>query len=216
VPTEYVVKQGDYLAKIARDHGFTDYIRLWNAPENARLRQKRKNPNVLFPGDVVAIPDRDSKHEDGQTQTRHTFRLKNPSLKLRVALEDAFRKPVRNAACQLAVDGKFFKLQTDGSGKLEHEISPTAQRADLVIRDADTPFKDVVLKLKIGNLDPVDTFSGQVGRLMNLGYLTAPVEDANDPLFESAVEEFQCDQTMTVDGICGHQTQAKLLQVHGC
>ena len=216
MPTKYVVKQGEYLAKIARDHGFTDYMTLWNAPENASLREKRKNPNVLFPGDVVAIPDREAKHEDGQTQTRHTFRVKNPSLRLRVLLEDAFRKPVRDAACQLAVDGRLFGLQTDRSGKLEHEISPNAQRADLVIRDGDTPFKDVILQLKIGSLDPVDTRSGQVGRLMNLGYLSAPVEDPDDLLFESAVEEFQCDQRITVDGICGHQTQAQLLKVHGC
>ena len=49
--TRYVVKQGDYLAKIARAHGYTDYNALWNAPENQGLRAKRKSPNVLYPGD---------------------------------------------------------------------------------------------------------------------------------------------------------------------
>jgi peptidoglycan hydrolase-like protein with peptidoglycan-binding domain len=34
--------------------------------------------------------------------------------------------------------------------------------------------------------------------------------------FRSAVEEFQCDHGLTVDGDCGAQTQAKLLSVHGC
>jgi peptidoglycan hydrolase-like protein with peptidoglycan-binding domain len=34
--------------------------------------------------------------------------------------------------------------------------------------------------------------------------------------FRSAVEEFQCDHDLTVDGICGPTTQAKLKQVHGC
>jgi len=38
----------------------------------------------------------------------------------------------------------------------------------------------------------------------------------NDQQFRSAVEEFQCDQGLTVDGICGPLTQAKLKQVHGC
>ena len=33
---------------------------------------------------------------------------------------------------------------------------------------------------------------------------------------ESAVEEFQCDNNLTVDGICGPVTQAKLKQVAGC
>jgi len=33
--------------------------------------------------------------------------------------------------------------------------------------------------------------------------------------FLSAVEEFQCDNGLTVDGDCGPNTQAKLKEVHG-
>jgi hypothetical protein len=216
MPEQYRVKQGDYLAKIARDHGFTDFHTLWNAPENAALRAKRESPNVLLPGDVVTIPDRESKQEEGSTEQRHHFLLKRPTLKLRLALVDAFRQPVRGAHCELRVDGASFELQTDEDGRLEHEISPTAQHADLVVRDADTVLKDVVLPLQIGYLDPIDTLSGQAARLTNLGYLSDAVETGDDPEFRSAVEEFQCDHDLPVDGKCGPITQKKLAASYGC
>ena len=39
---------------------------------------------------------------------------------------------------------------------------------------------------------------------------------STSPEFEMAVEEFQCDQGLKVDGICGPQTQAKLKKLYGC
>ncbi len=57
------------------------------------------------------------------------------------------------------------------------------------------------------------TPSGQQARLDNLGYFAS---DGDDDAFKSAVEEFQCDNSLTVDGDCGPATQAKLKQVYGC
>ena len=53
MPIRYIVKPGDHLAKIAANHGISSYLTLWTAGDNAELRAKRKNPNVLFAGDVV-------------------------------------------------------------------------------------------------------------------------------------------------------------------
>ncbi len=50
----YVVKYGDWLAKIAEDHGST-VSAIWSHPENAAHRQKRGSPDVLYPGDVLRI-----------------------------------------------------------------------------------------------------------------------------------------------------------------
>ncbi len=41
-------------------------------------------------------------------------------------------------------------------------------------------------------------------------------EKERQSLFQSAVEEFQCDYHLTVDGVCGPMTRAKLLEIHGC
>jgi N-acetylmuramoyl-L-alanine amidase len=214
--TRYVVKQGDYLAKIARAHGYTDYNALWNAPENQGLRAKRKSPNVLFPGDEVVIPDAAEKCDDGSTGQRHRYVLKESSLKLRLDVEDAFRSPVRESDCQLDVSGVAEKKhRTDGDGRLELVIPKNTERARLVFREADTAFEGVVLDVSVGGLDPIDEIEGQAQRLVNLGYLQALVLDPEDPAFLSAVQEFQCDHGVGVDGRCGPVTQARLERVHG-
>jgi hypothetical protein len=92
----------------------------------------------------------------------------------------------------------------------------TAQKGALVVNSDQTPFENEFFALKIGHLDPVDTISGQRARLNNLGYFAGDSDDPSDPAFESAAEEFQCDHSLTVDGIVGPQTQAQLKKVHGC
>lgn len=49
-----VVKAGDWLAKIAEEHG-TTVGAIWNHPLNAEIRSKR-TPDRIFPGDVFHIP----------------------------------------------------------------------------------------------------------------------------------------------------------------
>ena len=79
---------------------------------------------------------------------------------------------------------------------------------------------EVDLTLGIGELDPIDTPSGQLHRLHNLGYEPGPpvppVTEEDRRRQRSAIEEFQCDHGLAVDGVCGPATQGKLLQVHGC
>jgi hypothetical protein len=50
----YVVQPGDWLAKIAREHG-TTVLAIWNHPENAGHRDRRASPDILYPGDVLRI-----------------------------------------------------------------------------------------------------------------------------------------------------------------
>ena len=212
----YTVAQGDHLSKIAKDNGFTDYTIIWDHPNNADLKKKRQNPNVLFPGDEVFIPDMEQKQESGATDKKHSFTVGKKTLKLRLVLEDAYEKPIANAQCALLVDGQVYQLTSDGNGKIEQEIPLDAKEGTLTIRGDQTPYANEVISIKIGHLDPVDEISGQVGRLNNLGYAAGPLDGSDDDAFDSAVQEFQCDNGLKVDGICGPQTQSKLKQVYGC
>jgi len=55
-PTEtYVVRAGDWLAKIAEKHNST-VSAIWDHPANATLRSQRGTPDVLYPGDILHIP----------------------------------------------------------------------------------------------------------------------------------------------------------------
>ena len=214
----YTVKQGDYLAKIAAEFGFTNPKAIWDDPQNAKLKELRKNPNVLLPGDQLFIPDKKEKQESAGTEQKVRFELKRPKLVLRLVLQDAYNKPIANADCELTVEGETFTLKSDGTGKIEQEIPAKSQSATLVIKGSSSSINDEVIPIQIGHLDPVDEVSGQKARLNNLGYFAGSLGVEDEALFRSAVEEFQCDHMgqAAVDGKCGPKTQAKLLEVHGC
>ena len=42
--TLYTVQKGDWLDKIARDHGFSSWRDLYHHPDNAAFRARRPNP----------------------------------------------------------------------------------------------------------------------------------------------------------------------------
>lgn len=59
MPQIHIVKRGETLSHIAAKYGFGgDWHALYQAPENAALRQKRPNVTRIQPGDHVVIPDR--------------------------------------------------------------------------------------------------------------------------------------------------------------
>ena len=246
----HTVVQGEHLSGIAKTYGFSSYKPIWNHPQNASLKKERQNPNVIFPGDQVFIPDQRSKQEVRSTGKTYRFLVKTEKLKLRLVLEDLYEKPIDNAKCELRVESETFLLTTDGKGKIETDILPTARTAVLTVKDPRTPINEIVIPIHIGDMDPVDKESGQKARLNNLGYFAGPLEAKAGPpetqaggpetkagasetavaspeakkdeekeakeRFLSAVEEFQCDHGLGVDGKCGPATQAKLKQVHGC
>ena len=53
----YTVVSGDTLTKIAKQHGFDDWRVIYNHPSNAAFKAKRPDPDKIFPGDVIVIPD---------------------------------------------------------------------------------------------------------------------------------------------------------------
>jgi hypothetical protein len=217
MPSTHVVVQGEHLSSIADQYGFTDYTVIWNDPNNAMLKQQRVNPNVLQAGDSVYIPDKQQKDESGGTTQRHIFNLKQSALMLRIVFEDSYEKPVANAPCTLYLGQEKSSLISDKAGKLEKRIAPSDAGGTVVLGTDDTPYQDDQLQISIGELDPIDSLSGQAARLNNLGYSAGTPATVDDPQFESAVEEFQCDQSLLpVDGVPGPQTQARLKQVHGC
>jgi LysM repeat protein len=215
--TDYFVQQGDYLSKIAKEFGFSDYRTIWNHPDNSELKSKRQNPNVLYPGDKLVIPDRNLREESCAVDKSHNFKVKRPVLRLRLVLEDAYEKPIANAQCVLTIDGDSRTITTDGEGKIDEPLEPGTTSAAIIIQDPkQTHLNSVRIPIKIGHLDPLEEVSGQRARLKNLGYFPGTVDDKDDPAFVTAVERFQAEHGLTVDGIPGPKTQEKLKDVHGC
>lgn len=215
--TTHTVVQGEHLSSIAHQYGFANYRTIWDDPQNAALKEKRRNPNVLLPGDQLFIPSREAKLVTAATGREHRFVVRRSKLMLRLTLEDLLLKPIAGAQCELTVEGVKFPLVSDAKGRIQQEIPVSARKGVLVIKDAANRINDQVLSISIGELDPVEHPSGQKARLNNLGYFAGTPDQDDELLFQSAVEEFQCDHMgpAAVDGKCGPKTQAQLLKVHG-
>ena len=73
----HVVKPGECFTRIAERYGFSDYKALYDHPDNADLKKKRPNPNVLHPGDRIVVPDKEEKIIEGlATGKIHRFKWK--------------------------------------------------------------------------------------------------------------------------------------------
>jgi uncharacterized Zn-binding protein involved in type VI secretion len=135
--------------------------------------------------------------------------------KARLVLQTLAGKPVANAPCTVTLGVAGTKLSTDGSGRLELEVPPGVSSGEVVLDGTGTTLHGVTIPFTISALPPESTILGQEARLNNLGYRAGTTADPTSPEFRSAVEEFQCDEGLTVDGKCGPVTQAKLRSVHG-
>ncbi len=127
----HTVEQGDHMAKIADEYGFSDYHTIWDLPDNADLRAKRSDPSLLMPGDQITIPDKQQKQVPVATGGAHEFTLKGQRLKLRILVCDFLGKPQKNADCQLTVEGATVAAKTDGDGFLDVALEPSAEQAKL-------------------------------------------------------------------------------------
>jgi hypothetical protein len=216
--TEHVVQPGEHLFGIARAFGFSTHLTIWNHPNNAELKKLRKNPNVLLAGDVVFIPDRETKQLDAPTEQKNTFAAANTDLHLRVKVLDALDKP-RGEPCMLTGDGFQNQMFELTPGILEGLVPADAKKAEMFFANADKEESAVTVRLGVGDLDPVKEPSGQRQRLNNLGYF-AGFDKRSSAQLKFAVEEFQCDHLKEIgkkkeDGICDEATQDVLRKVHG-
>ena len=76
MPSKHTVQQGECLSSIARAYGFDDWRIIYNYPDNADFKKKHPNPNLIFPGEELVIPDLDAGGASGATEKKHPFVLK--------------------------------------------------------------------------------------------------------------------------------------------
>ena len=205
------VAQGDCFCSIAEERGFTDHQTLYDAPANRLLREARPNPNILLPGDLVDVPEKERRVEHGSTNQRHVFRVrsKRARLYLRLVLDG---EPLEGEEYVLLVDGRSIEGKTRPDGTLDLEIESSARSAVLRV-----PRLRIERHLSIGGLDPIGTVSGVQGRLMNLGYDCGAIDGVAGPRTRAAIRAFQKDNPpLAADGIAGSDTLDALTTRYGC
>lgn len=208
---KYKVKQGDCISSIAYKHGFFPDT-LWNHAENANLEQKRKDLNVLLPGDEVFVPEKEEKKESCATEQKHRFRKKGvpAKMKVRLLIKD---KPRANEPYTLEIDGELFSGTTDANGMLEHCIPPNANEAKLTVGKEDEQDE---YTLRLGRIDPIDEITGVQSRLNNLGFNCGKADGVFGAKTEVALKEFQKKYSLPESGRADQATRNKLVGLYGC
>lgn len=236
---DYIVGEGESANSIAVEHGF-DWHTLWNLPENASLKQKRKDPDTLLAGDILHIPNLTQKQLSKSSEAHHKFKVKGKPASFKLVLlkdpdptkdklehvdkSDPWKyiekpypgvkgEPYKDVPYKLLADGNLIKQgTTDASGTIEAKLSPTATDGILTL----FPGKDQErsIELNFRHMDPIETTQGVCKRLNNLG-CGCPVDSTVTLPVACAIRQFQTNEKLTANGQLTDETRDKIQKVHG-
>jgi hypothetical protein len=165
----YVVKQGDYLARLAYKFAF-DADTVWNDLKNADLRKVRPNPNILWPTDILYIPDQGNKqpvtHHLTTGATNSFVTTDPPTGTVCFRLVGAAPSTYASKAYKVQELDQLTGLVTDKDGVATFPAPVTLRMATVVFTESGETYA-----LSLGAIDPINTLSGVFQRLRNLGYI---------------------------------------------
>ncbi len=207
----HTVRAGENIESLAFYYGhFSDVI--WNHPNNASLKDLRRDPDVLEIGDQVFIPSLRLKTVAGATNQVHRFQCKNtPSLfRFRPLV---FGEPLIGEKYVLVIDDEMTIEGSIGeNGTITHSVRPDAKRARLTVGSGVMEFK---YYLDLRTLPPVDTVLGIQARLQQMGIYNGELDGKDNPETQSALAVFQERQGLEPTGKIDEKTKQKLLKHHG-
>jgi hypothetical protein len=217
MPIQHRVEQGETFASIAHEYGFADWRTIYNHPENRSVRENRRSPFILLPGDNLVIPDKEPPEANRPTDARHRFVKKSSRLRFRLELKGLKGEALSNFPYRLDVEGQHLEGTTNANGILEQLIPANAEIANIRIPSIKGSSQlNKVLQLRIGHLDPVDSTSGAKSRLRNLGYSVGNGNGTWDEKGREALRAFQRSHRLQVTGEYDAATQRQLQDLHHC
>ena len=123
---KYQLKQGDCIYCIAEKYGVMAET-IWNHPSNVQIKEERKNPNMLSPGDIIILPDKRIKEVREQTNQVYKFttKWKNHQHWIEIELIDDDDKPISNKKYMITLpDGTLKEGTLDQNGWARVEAIP--------------------------------------------------------------------------------------------
>jgi N-acetylmuramoyl-L-alanine amidase len=210
----YVVRDGDYLARIAFRAGL-DPTDVWDDPKNADLKALRKNPEILHPGDIIYLPDAsptELKINPGDTLE---VEARPPTVTVELVLwmsdpENEKKNLLAGLAYTLLGGRDDVEEGTIAAdGKVKFEVPVNLHEVTLVVEEEGLRFP-----VHIGAMDPATEPSGWKKRLAHLGYLD---DDGLNETFDlsPAIRAFQRQHGLEPTGLVDDATQKALVEKHG-
>jgi hypothetical protein len=208
---DYTIEAGDCLSSLAEAHGLL-WETIWNHPNNADLKARRQDPNILLPGDILFLPDKRLKEHQKSTDQTHKFvRLGTPA-KVRLRLLDFERRPRSNVRYSANVEGNRSEGASDSDGMIEFFAKPDAREVHLVLTENGRQEEH---RLQLGHMDPIDSLSGVQRRLANLGYQCGGEDGDLGDATRAALRAFQRERQLPESGEPDDATRSVLRDLHG-
>ncbi len=203
----YVIKQGDYLTQLAHDLGF-DKDSVWQDDKNADLRAKRPNPEILYPGDLLYLPEKEPAPSEMAQGSENSYAADVPTVKVTLVFTNADPSLANEP---FEVEGLPLTTgTTDGDGQFEFDVP-------VIVREFTVTFKnqEYTYHVLVGSVDPATEESGIRTRLSNLGLYRRAADDEDADALAGAVAEFQRTNSIPITGAVDDATREAIVAAHG-
>lgn len=206
----HTVRQGENVHSIAQKYR-SDANKIWSHGRNRHLRENRRNPNCLLPGDVLFIPENQDWFTGLSTGQTHYFEVKMPK---KTVLKVTFRcngQALSNCRYELKYDEESKSGTTDGSGNIEVPLPIEVTQAVVTF-----PERKRVFRLNLRHLNPVESESGVQARLSAMGYYFGGIDGVKGNKHKAALKRYKqkhgiedADDSAVEEHIYAHYDQLK-------
>ena len=215
---QYTVVQGDTLPRIAKNHGFANYKAIYEHESNTDFRTQRDNPNIIFPGDVITIPDPELVFKALTSAKINVFKIKKYAEYFRADFKDSEGNSWTGKRVVLSLDGVETESFVNDDGTIEIELEENSSDVGTLSLyfDDESQEPSEIFDVSLGHLDPVDTDTGIQARCRLLGFDCGNVDGNIAEKSTAGIKGFQAEHGLTIDGNAAEITQAKLKEIYGC
>lgn len=206
----YVVRQGDYLAKLAFVHGFDAEV-VWQDAKNEEIRGRRGDHNILAPGDIVYLPVKEKVGLPIVKGATNKYKARVPTVHVKMVLRSGGKAWANEP---FVIEGLPVQQEgtTDADGTVEFDIPVHSREVRVVMYE-----QNLAYPVFVGDLDPLKEPSGVRMRLAHLGYYGwYPDHEALDEDDDrAAIAAFQAANGLDSTGVMDDTTWDALGAAHG-